>query len=229
MPDDDEGTVVEAAGVVKTVDDGRATIDVTVTNAGQKVLGVCRAVVRCSDADVASGWRDWTTLAARRAGAALCRGAPRATSCTTPSPLPMRRGEPVLVLGGGSNLVVADEGFAGHVVRVATAGPRRRAAAPAPAPRSRSRRARTGTRSVVDAVAQDWIGIEALSGIPGTVGAVPIQNVGAYGQEVAETIAQVHTYDRLERRTRIMFAADCGFGYRTSVFKRTRAGTSSAR
>ena len=67
-----------------------------------------------------------------------------------------------------------------------------------------------------------------MSGIPGTVGAVPIQNVGAYGQEVAETISQVHTYDRLDRRTRIMFASDCGFGYRTSVFKQHPGGTSSA-
>jgi UDP-N-acetylmuramate dehydrogenase len=74
---------------------------------------------------------------------------------------------------------------------------------------------------VARAVDSEWIGVEALSGIPGTVGAVPIQNVGAYGQEVSETIAQVHVYDRVDRRTRTMAAADCGFGYRTSAFKQT--------
>lgn len=128
-------------------------------------------------------------------------------------------GEEVLVLGGGSNLVVADEGFPGTVVQVSSTG------------RDIDMDACAGAQITVEAgeswddlvayaVEHEWVGIEALSGIPGTVGAVPIQNVGAYGQEVAETIAQVHTWDRLERRTRLMFAADCGFGYRTSVFKR---------
>ncbi len=128
-------------------------------------------------------------------------------------------GEPVLVLGGGSNVVVADEGFAGSVVRIATSGV------------SVGGDACGGVEVVVEAgeawdalveqaVRSEWIGFEALSGIPGTVGGTPIQNVGAYGQEVAETVAQVHVYDRLERRTRTMFNADCGFGYRTSVFKR---------
>jgi UDP-N-acetylmuramate dehydrogenase len=128
-------------------------------------------------------------------------------------------GRPVLVLGSGSNVVVADEGFPGLVVRVATRGVREGGDMCG------------GAEIVVEAgedwdslvaraVASEWIGVEALSGIPGTVGAVPIQNVGAYGQDVSETIAQVHVYDRLDRRTRTMFAADCEFGYRTSVFKR---------
>ena len=129
-------------------------------------------------------------------------------------------GQPVLVLGGGSNVVVADEGFAGLVVRVATRGVREGGD-------------RCGGAEVVveagedwdalvaRAIEAEWIGVEALSGIPGTVGAVPIQNVGAYGQEVAETIAQVQVYDRVDRRTRTMAAAECGFGYRTSVFKQT--------
>jgi UDP-N-acetylmuramate dehydrogenase len=129
------------------------------------------------------------------------------------------RGEPVLVLGGGSNLVVADAGFPGTVVKVGATG------------RQADGSACAGAELVVEAgeswddvvalaVESEWIGIEALSGIPGTVGAVPIQNVGAYGQEVSEVISQVQVYDRLERRTLTMFAADCGFGYRTSVFKR---------
>jgi UDP-N-acetylmuramate dehydrogenase len=69
------------------------------------------------------------------------------------------------------------------------------------------------------AVERGWRGIEALSGIPGTVGASPIQNVGAYGQEVAETIASVRCWDRVDRRIRTLANADCGFGYRSSRFK----------
>ena len=101
-------------------------------------------------------------------------------------------GEPVLVLGGGSNLVVADEGFAGTVVRVATRGVRRSTAATCcGGAMVRVAAGEDWDDLVARAVAEDWVGIEALSGIPGTVGAAPIQNVGAYGQEVAETIAQV--------------------------------------
>jgi UDP-N-acetylmuramate dehydrogenase len=72
---------------------------------------------------------------------------------------------------------------------------------------------------VARAVEAGWVGVEALSGIPGSVGATPIQNVGAYGQEVAETVASVRCWDREERRVRTFAAADCGFGYRTSRFK----------
>jgi UDP-N-acetylmuramate dehydrogenase len=72
---------------------------------------------------------------------------------------------------------------------------------------------------VARAVASGWIGVEALSGIPGSVGATPIQNVGAYGQEVADTIASVRCWDRVAGAQRTFFAADCGFGYRTSRFK----------
>jgi UDP-N-acetylmuramate dehydrogenase len=74
-------------------------------------------------------------------------------------------------------------------------------------------------RLVERAVSSGWVGIEALSGIPGSVGATPIQNVGAYGQEVAETVASVRTWDRVDRQVRTIAAADCGFGYRTSRFK----------
>jgi UDP-N-acetylmuramate dehydrogenase len=72
---------------------------------------------------------------------------------------------------------------------------------------------------VAHAVAQGWVGVEALSGIPGSVGATPVQNVGAYGQEVADTIASVRCWDRVERSQRTFAAADCGFGYRSSRFK----------
>ena len=73
---------------------------------------------------------------------------------------------------------------------------------------------------VARAVDSGWVGVEALSGIPGSVGATPIQNVGAYGQEVADTLASVRTWDRVDRVQRTFAAADCGFGYRTSRFKR---------
>jgi UDP-N-acetylmuramate dehydrogenase len=127
------------------------------------------------------------------------------------------RGEPVLILGGGSNLVVADEGFDGTVIQVATRGLHR-----------------DGDQVTV-AAGEDWdtvvawtvaaglAGLECLSGIPGLTGATPIQNVGAYGQEVAETITAVRTYDRVTRQKGMIPNGRCGFGYRTSVFRRDDA------
>jgi UDP-N-acetylmuramate dehydrogenase len=126
------------------------------------------------------------------------------------------RGEPLLVLGGGSNLVISDDGFDGMVVRVATRG-----AAVA-----------GDQRTVTVAAGEDWdsvvrrcvtaglAGLECLAGIPGLTGATPVQNVGAYGQEVAETITAVRAYDRLRREVAELTAPQCGFGYRTSMFKR---------
>jgi UDP-N-acetylmuramate dehydrogenase len=73
---------------------------------------------------------------------------------------------------------------------------------------------------VAAAVENGWVGIEALAGIPGTAGATPIQNVGAYGQEVSQTVARVRTWDRKLRGIRTWAAGDCSFGYRTSRFKR---------
>lgn len=135
-------------------------------------------------------------------------------------------GEPVLVLGGGSNLVVADEGFDGVVVRVATRGSTVDTA-PTTATTDPSRgevlvtiaAGETWDDVVVRAVTERWVGIEALSGIPGAVGATPMQNVGAYGQEVAETLWSVRTWDRRDGRIRTFTPSECGFGYRTSVFK----------
>lgn len=126
-------------------------------------------------------------------------------------------GEPVLILGGGSNVVIADAGFEGTVIRVVTRGVRRR---------------RDGDRVLVEvaagepwdalvasAVADGLTGIECLAGIPGLTGATPIQNVGAYGQEVADTITSVRVLDRADGEVREMSPADCGFGYRSSAFK----------
>jgi UDP-N-acetylmuramate dehydrogenase len=126
-------------------------------------------------------------------------------------------GEPLLLIGGGSNLVVADAGFPGTAVLVRTAG---------------SERVDGGAKAVVTVAAgEDWdafvarcaadglAGVECLSGIPGSVGATPIQNVGAYGQDVAETIVRVRAYDREARAVVALAAAGCGFTYRHSRFK----------
>jgi len=128
-------------------------------------------------------------------------------------------GEPLLVLGGGSNLVVADRGFDGTVVQVATAGVRR-----GPEPGLVTVAAGEDWDAVVaGTVAAGLSGLECLSGIPGKAGATPIQNVGAYGQEVADTITAVRTYDRVTKEIDIFPNDRCGFGYRTSVFKRDDA------
>jgi UDP-N-acetylmuramate dehydrogenase len=130
-------------------------------------------------------------------------------------------GSPLLVLGGGSNLVIADAGFPGTVVRVATTG--LTAGGPAgDAPDQVLVTAAAGEnwdQLVEWAVSEKLSGVECLAGIPGLAGATPIQNVGAYGQEVAATVESVTVYDRASRARAVLRGADCGFGYRTSIFK----------
>jgi UDP-N-acetylmuramate dehydrogenase len=129
-------------------------------------------------------------------------------------------GAPTLVLGGGSNVVIADEGFPGVVILIRSSGLR----AVATDQGTVTVRVDAGTdwdEVVATAVAQGWSGLECLSGIPGAAGATPIQNVSAYGQEVAETITAIRAYDRHAGRAVTMRPAECGFGYRTSVFKRS--------
>ena len=132
-----------------------------------------------------------------------------------------RAGEPVLLVGGGSNLVISDAGFPGRVVHVNTRG-------------FTYVDAGDGAVSVTVAAGEDWddvvaaslaeglAGLEPLSGIPGRAGATPIQNVGAYGREVAEVISQVRVYDRQEDQIRVIPNEFCGFSYRTSLFKSGR-------
>ncbi|MCC6498206.1 MAG: UDP-N-acetylmuramate dehydrogenase [Propionibacteriaceae bacterium] len=129
-------------------------------------------------------------------------------------------GEPLLILGGGSNVVVADAGFDGTVVHTgrlrgihtedvaACSGAFVKVAAGEP-----------WDAFVAETITRRQVGIEALSGIPGLVGATPIQNVGAYGQEVGQTIARVRVYDRVERRVVTRSAVECHFAYRSSLFK----------
>ncbi|HTU75184.1 MAG TPA: UDP-N-acetylmuramate dehydrogenase [Trebonia sp.] len=127
-------------------------------------------------------------------------------------------GEPILILGGGSNLVIGDDGFPGMVVHVDTAG-------------VTYARTRDGVEMTVAAgenwddivaatVAEGLAGLECLSGIPGRAGATPIQNVGAYGQEVSEAITSVRVRDRLTGTTATLQNGECQFSYRTSLFKR---------
>jgi UDP-N-acetylmuramate dehydrogenase len=129
--------------------------------------------------------------------------------------------EPVLVLGGGSNVLVADEGFPGTVVRVRTRGTTLESRDLCGGAFLRVAAGEPWDDVVALAVESEWVGLEALSGIPGLTGATPIQNVGAYGQEVAGSLARLRTFDRERGQIRTFFHADCGFGYRTSTFKGT--------
>lgn len=126
--------------------------------------------------------------------------------------------ERVLVIGSGSNLVVGDDGFPGTVLRVSHRGLRRQ---------------QDGDHVLLDVaageifdeivagcVAEGLAGLECLSGIPGRIGATPIQNVGAYGAEISDTLVAVRVFDRDRQRVRWLSAAECGFGYRTSVLRR---------
>lgn len=125
---------------------------------------------------------------------------------------------PILILGGGSNVLISDSGFAGTVVRVETTG------------NSYEIDSCSGGTLTVSA-GSDWdefvaftiekglANLESLSGIPGTVGGSPIQNIGAYGHEVSEVIARVRTFDRKQQEVKTFTASQCGFGYRNSIFK----------
>lgn len=132
------------------------------------------------------------------------------------------RREPLLVLGGGSNLLVSDDGFDGTVVRIATRGLTVEGADRCGGAAVRVAAGETWDDVVAAAAGHGWSGVEALSGIPGSAGATPVQNVGAYGQEVADTIATVRTWDRQEGRVRTIASVDCEFTYRHSRFKEER-------
>jgi UDP-N-acetylmuramate dehydrogenase len=132
------------------------------------------------------------------------------------------RSMPLFVLGGGSNLLVSDTGFAGLVLRMALKG-----VAAENDGESRVYRVAAGENwdSFVDRVVQEnCAGVECLAGIPGTVGGTPVQNVGAYGQEVSETIERVRVLDLQDLSFREMTAEECGFAYRSSIFNSTAKG-----
>jgi UDP-N-acetylmuramate dehydrogenase len=127
-------------------------------------------------------------------------------------------GEPLLVLGGGSNLLVGDAGFDGTVVKIATQGIAEDTAACSGAVITVAA-GEPWDPLVRYAVERGWSGLEPMSGIPGLVGATPIQNVGAYGAEVSELISMVRTLDRSTGQLKTLFPIECGFGYRSSRFK----------
>lgn len=132
------------------------------------------------------------------------------------------RAVPLFVLGGGSNLLVADSGFSGLVLRVLLRGVTAESG-------SHGRIFRVAAGEPWDGfvertVQEDCAGIECLAGIPGTVGGTPVQNVGAYGQEVAETVELVRVLDLETLKFQEMSAAECGFAYRCSIFNSTARG-----
>ncbi|GAQ56657.1 UDP-N-acetylmuramate dehydrogenase [Streptomyces acidiscabies] len=122
-------------------------------------------------------------------------------------------GTPLLIVGGGSNLVVGDKGFDGTALRIATRGSELSGTTLELAA------GEVWTDAVARAVDAGLAGIECLAGIPGSAGATPIQNVGAYGQEVSSTITEVVAYDRRAGETVTLSAAECAFSYRHSRFK----------
>jgi UDP-N-acetylmuramate dehydrogenase len=137
-------------------------------------------------------------------------------------------GDPVLLIGGGSNLVISDAGFPGTVIHVNTRGLRRAD------PGDGAAGGRARAVDVTVAAGEDWddvvaatvadglAGLEPLSGIPGRAGATPIQNVGAYGREVAEVITAVRVYDRQDGQVKVIPNEGCHFSYRSSLFKSGR-------
>jgi UDP-N-acetylmuramate dehydrogenase len=131
-------------------------------------------------------------------------------------------GAQLFVLGGGSNLVIADDGFNGLVLQMAITGVN--ASLHGEEMIVAAGAAESWDALVEFAVTRGLAGIECLSGIPGTAGGTPIQNVGAYGQEVASVVDSVHAFDRAKQGTVILQARDCGFAYRTSRFKHQDAG-----
>jgi UDP-N-acetylmuramate dehydrogenase len=129
------------------------------------------------------------------------------------------RGLPALVLGGGSNVLAGDDGYPGLVLHMALAGERETGPG-----RVEVAAGADWDSFVAACVERGWAGVECLSGIPGTVGATPVQNVGAYGQEVAETIVGVRGWDRQARTWVTLRRAECGFAYRSSRFNREDRG-----
>jgi UDP-N-acetylmuramate dehydrogenase len=135
------------------------------------------------------------------------------------------KNQPLFVLGGGSNLVVADSGWPGLVLKIAAPGIEQR-------PRHNDEgkilfdagAGESWDRFVSHAVMVHCAGVECLSGIPGSVGGTPVQNVGAYGQEVSETIESVEVFDRKDGQVRELCREACGFTYRSSIFNTSERG-----
>lgn len=133
-------------------------------------------------------------------------------------------GAPWMVLGGGSNLLVGDDGFRGTVIRIATRGIEARPGDEAGTVRVRVQAGENWDQLVAFTVAQGYSGLEALSGIPGCVGASPVQNIGAYGQELSDVLVGIEFLDEGADEPRFMAAGELELGYRTSVLKQGLRG-----
>jgi UDP-N-acetylmuramate dehydrogenase len=129
---------------------------------------------------------------------------------------------PLFVLGGGSNLVVSDSGWPGVVLKISLAGVEFEG--DIQKMRFQAGAGENWDNLVALTVSKNCGGLECLSGIPGTVGGTPVQNVGAYGQEVSETITWVHALELATGKTMELRNADCGFAYRSSIFNTTHCG-----
>ena len=127
--------------------------------------------------------------------------------------------EPLLILGGGSNVLVGDLGFDGTVLIVETQGNSYEIDA-CSGGTLQVAAGENWDKFVEFTISKDLANLESLSGIPGTVGGAPIQNIGAYGHEVAEVIARIRTYDRKKKAIHTLMASDCDFSYRSSIFKK---------
>jgi UDP-N-acetylmuramate dehydrogenase len=136
-----------------------------------------------------------------------------------------RNNEVPCVLGSGSNVLVADRGYDGLVVRMKTKGVDVNDDAQGNSVVLTAMAGHSLQQLVDLTIEEGWSGIELLTGIPGTVGATPIQNVGAYGQEVGDVITAVSVWDWQENRTLALTAPQCAFGHRTSLFKHVRRWT----
>ena len=128
------------------------------------------------------------------------------------------RNLPLFVLGGGSNLVIADAGWSGVVLKISIAGIDQRPGLHDGKVLFDAGAGESWDQFVSQAVAAECAGVECLSGIPGSVGGTPVQNVGAYGQEVSQTIDSVEVFDLHDAQVRELCSEACGFSYRSSIF-----------
>ena len=133
-------------------------------------------------------------------------------------------GVPVFVLGGGSNVLVSDEGFKGLVIQIVISGITQCIDDNSYDVKVTAGAGEDWDKFVAYCVENDLAGVECLSGIPGLVGGTPVQNVGAYGQEVSETILMVRCYDRKTAEFVELSNEDCGFAYRSSIFNTSKQG-----
>jgi UDP-N-acetylmuramate dehydrogenase len=160
--------------------------------------------------------RDYTSL---RVGGEATRFVEVSTEEEIISAIEAAGDSPILIIGGGTNILVADSGFAGTVIRLSN----NKTESEIDACSGATLTIGAGSdwdRFVASTISRGFAGLETLSGIPGTVGAAPIQNIGAYGHEASEFITQVRTYDREQKAIKTFTNSECEFEYRNSIFKK---------